>query len=131
VIVTPAGPWSRGVPEEVLEELSEAAPVGQDPPVDVGPKRRVGRVDVLPAPLGESSHVDRLQRGHHPALASQRQQVVDELVHPFVGPTHGPEVLAVTLPARELQAPLGDVQRVPAIVADDACELVEPVVLPS
>ena len=121
----------HAVPEEVLEELLEAGPVRPNRSVDVDAEPRAGRsVDVSPTALEQVGEGDGLEVAELLALASQREEVLDQLVHAVVRAGHVFEVLAVTLLLDEPQPPLGDGERVPEVVAHHVGELLEPLVLP-
>lgn len=98
------------VPDEGLQELLYAAPVGADSPVDFGDEcRRCGR-HVSPTRL------DRFQPVRLLPAVDEPQQVLDQRVHPVVCVGDGGQMLAGTLLAGQFQMSPGDVQGVPQVM---------------
>jgi len=85
------------VPNEILDELLETAAVGSDPLVRLYYQRRVVSLDSFPAHLGECLQRDRFHLAHVVSLASQRQEVVDQRIHPVERVRSGFDVVTVTL----------------------------------
>ena len=90
-----------GVAHQVLEHLFQPGPVGVDRPVDVRDERRAGRPDRRPAALGHCRRIDRLDLGDGLVVAGQRQDVLDQGVHPVQRAVDTLDVVAVALRLQE------------------------------
>jgi len=84
----------------------------------------------VPAPSGGLVECDRRDRIDLFAVAGEREQVVDEGVHPVERRRHAVEMLVVGCLSDDVEPSGRDVQRVPEVVAHDAHEVVEPLVAP-
>ena len=113
------------VPDEVLEQLLEAGRVGHNRAFDVGFERRRPGRDAPPGLLDRVSDGDRPDVGDRLALPGQRQEVVDEFLHPVQRPLDDRQMLRRRVRLSESEPPACHVQRVPEVVGDDAGELVE------
>ena len=116
----------HAVRKQVLQELSQPAPVGPDRLRRLHDECRVGGRDVRPTALGERREIDRLQVADALAAPGESQQVVDQRRHAVVGAGHVVEMLGVAVLARQARATLCDVQWVSQVVRDDAGELLQP-----
>lgn len=109
-------PVSDHVPDEGLQELLYAVPVGADSPVDFGDEcRRCGR-HVSPTRLDQLPQLDRFQPVRLLPAVGEPQQVLDQRVHPVVCVGDGGQMLAGTLLAGQFQMSPGDVQGVPQVM---------------
>jgi hypothetical protein len=111
-----------GVAEQVLQQLLEPARVGVDRSgvdVEVGG----GRLHRVPGVVGDLCEVGPLDLVDGLALPGQRQQVVDQPLHPLQGGLDLVEVGLLALLAEQVDVALRHGQRAAQVVGDDAGEL--------
>jgi len=112
-----------GVPEQVLEQPAEPLVVGRNRRVGRHRERRVPGLRRLPGAVGDRGEIDGRRLLHRGALAGERQELLDEAVHPLERVAHPLEVLGVAALAAEFQPAARDRQRRPEVVAHGAREL--------
>jgi len=119
------------IPEQVLEQAKEAAPVGRDSGDGSDPQLRVARLDGRPGVPRDRLDVDAAEVDCRLAVAGDREDVPDQVFHPFERVVNLRDVelgllVEVDDLREDLRATQRHVQRVAEVVADDAGELREP-----
>jgi len=105
-----------GVPEQVLEDVLDHRRIGRDGPALLDPQFGGGRRDVVPRRLDSGPYRDGIEIVDPVARPGERQYVLDDLLHPFVGALDLLEVLALELLPGEPEVPRGDAEGVPQVV---------------
>jgi hypothetical protein len=119
----------HAVPKQVLQQLDESVPVGRDGAVCLDDQFGVGRRHVRPRGVRHGTQFHLVGRLDDCAMSGEFEEVRHEPLHPVEGVLGLADVGWVAGLAGDVELAFRDVEWVAEVVADDAGELRETLVL--